>query len=123
MIWVDTGPLVGLFSHRDPHHNRATLETKKLDDESLMTTWPCIVESMYLLGRYSGFQGQSKLWQLLLSGDLQLHTTSESELFRCADLMSKYADLPMDMADATLVAAAEVTGAYRLWTFDQHFRA
>ena len=37
--------------------------------------------------------------------------------------MSKYADLPMDMANATLVAAAEVTGAYRLWTFDQHFRA
>lgn len=37
--------------------------------------------------------------------------------------MAQYRDLPMDLADASLVAAAEATGWRRVFTLDRHFRA
>jgi predicted nucleic acid-binding protein len=39
-----------------------------------------------------------------------------------AELMRQYRDLPMDVADASLVVAAEATGERRLFTLDGHFR-
>lgn len=40
-----------------------------------------------------------------------------------AELMRTYCDLPMDLADASLVVTAEATGRRRVFTFDNHFRA
>jgi hypothetical protein len=38
----------------------------------LMTTWPCFVEGMYLLGRDVGWLGQKALWSYLENQDLSL---------------------------------------------------
>ena len=37
------------------------------------------------------------------------------------ELMAKYKDAPMDIADASLVAAAEVSGKQRIFTVDSDF--
>lgn len=38
-------------------------------------------------------------------------------------LMRKYGDSPMDLADASLVAAAERLDVRRVFTLDRHFHA
>lgn len=88
----------------------------------LITTWPAFTEAMYLLGRAGGSVGQQALWKLVLSKRLELVELSRGALQRAALLMDKYADLPMDLADATLVAVAEERGDRRIFTLDSDFQ-
>jgi predicted nucleic acid-binding protein len=52
---------------------------------------------------------------------LFLHDLSAPEIDRTATLMDKYGDVPMDLADASLVAAAESLSHRRIFTLDRHF--
>jgi predicted nucleic acid-binding protein len=106
VILCDTGPLVALLDGDDPHHERLLRSLNDLPPEPLLTTWPCLVEGMYLLGRAGGHAGQEELWGFLTDGLLTLHLSSLAELDRMRALMSQYRDTPMDLADASLVAAA-----------------
>ncbi len=49
MTLTDTGPLVALINRRDPNHARCLAVTRLLPNESLVTSWPCFTEAMYLL--------------------------------------------------------------------------
>lgn len=77
---------------------------------------------MYLLGRSAGDKGQKALWALLLNGLLLIHETVTQEHPRMSDLMDRYKDLPMDLADASIVSLAELTGMRKVFSFDQHSR-
>lgn len=77
---------------------------------------------MYLLCRAGGPLGRGALWKLLLSGRLEIANLSRAALERSAQLMTKYAVLPMDLADATLVALAEDRGDRRMFTLDSDFQ-
>lgn len=121
MILTDTGPLVALLDKNDPHH-KACLETLlRLPLGPLLTTWPCFTEAMYLLGEIGGYRYQGALWDLRRQGRLALHTLAAAELDRMAALMDKYQDRPMDLADASLVTAAETLGARVVFTLDRDF--
>lgn len=39
---------------------------------------------------------------------------------RAIDWIERYADRPMDLADASLVVAAMVTGIHAVWTLDRN---
>ena len=89
----------------------------------LVTTLPCITEVMYFLGRGAGWRLQEELWEYFDDGLLTLHDISAVELSRVRQFMAKYADTPMDFADALLVAAAAETLNLRtIFTLDHHFR-
>lgn len=88
----------------------------------LVTTWPAFTEAMYLLSRAGGATGVQALWKLLLSQRLEIAELSQSALERSAVLMDKYADRPMDLADATLVALAEQRAQKRIFTLDSDFQ-
>ncbi len=122
MILTDTGPLVALINRNDPNHLVCIEATRALSRGPLLTTWPCFTEAMYLLHKAGGYPAQAALWLLLEAGRLALHETDEAELARMAALMSKYHDLPMDLADASVMAAAEPLDARRVFTLDQDFR-
>ena len=77
---------------------------------------------MYLLGRAGGAAGRQALWKLVLNTGLDIAELSRAALERSATLMAKYADRPMDLADATLVALAEERGERRIFTLDSDFR-
>lgn len=77
---------------------------------------------MYLIGRAAGFAGQNALWGLIAADRLVVRDAEPDELTRMAELMRAYRDLPMDLADASVVATAEATGERRVFTFDHHFR-
>ena len=88
----------------------------------MLTTWPAFTEAMYLVGDGLGWRGQEALWRILQRGDLRLAEAGASTVDRMERLMSKYRDLPMDMADASLVAAAEERGLTKVFTLDRDFR-
>lgn len=121
MTLIDAGPLVALIDADETDHEvcRLVLVGLRLP---LVTTWPAFTEAMYLLSRAGGRAGQEALWKLMLSGRLDIAELSRPALERSSRLMAKYADLPMDLADATLVALAEERGDRRVFTLDSDFQ-
>lgn len=121
MTLIDAGPLVALIDADEDDHLlcRAVLGQIELP---LVTTWPAFTEAMYLLERAGGSVGREALWRLVLTDRLDVLDLSRSTVERSAQLMAKYADLPMDLADATLVAAAEERSARRIFTLDSDFQ-
>ena len=113
---TDIGPLVGLVDQDDPHHQDAAATLRRLPKVPLLITWPCLTEAMYLLYRAAGYSGQKALWRFVERGSLQLHGAGKEEWRRMQELMSVFRDAPMDMADASLVAAAEAFSLTRVFT-------
>lgn len=120
MTLCDAGPLVSLLNRGDAQHQRCTQVLPSLSSP-LLTTWPCLTEAMYLLGRLGGYPAQAGLWSYLRQGLLSLHVSSSAEVDRMEMLMAQYRDTPMDLADASLVAAAEVLRMRRIFTLDTDF--
>lgn len=123
MILCDAGPLVALIDEGDENHARCVSALRQMPAGPLVTTWPCLTEAMYLLGRRGGFPPQDRLWNFVSEGPVVLDQPASEENERMRGLMRQYHDLPMDLADASLVAAAERLGVRRVFTVDRHFRA
>jgi uncharacterized protein len=115
---VDTGVLIALLDRRDPNHQRCIAAAQQLPNAPLTTTWCCLTEAMYFMGKIGGFTAQQGLWTLLLSGRILLRTPTET---RIAELMEKFQDTPMDLADASLVALAEELETTQIFTLDSDF--
>ena len=117
---VDTGPLVALVDRGqgEPHHR--CVEVLPSLSLPLVTTWPCLTEAMYFLGK--GWNKQAPLWKYLEDNRLEVHQTNSAEMKRMRALMEKYRDTPMDLADASLVASAETRQLRRIFTLDSDFR-
>ena len=64
---------------------------------------------------------QDALWELCERGDLIFHFSSEQELLRMRELMDSYRDTPMDLADASIVVAAEMLNQSVVFTTDSDF--
>ena len=109
MILIDTGPLVALIdAGQGEVHTRCVEAHRKLTGP-LLTTWPCLTEAMYFLSELRGWAGQRILWQFLERKALYLHCADELEWQRMRALMEKYRDVPMDLADASLVEGGRET--------------
>lgn len=117
----DTGPLVALIDRGQGDLHRICQEALKALSGPLLTTWPCFTEAMFLLGRERGWSGQEALWRYVSKGALVIHLSTEEETERMQALMEQYKDTPMDLADASLVALAEVLAVRRIFTLDSDF--
>jgi predicted nucleic acid-binding protein len=122
MILCDTGPLVAILDRRDSHHARCVAALDQIPAGEMMTTWPCLTEAMHLLGDRGGLRAQDSLWTYVADGALRLYEPADGEWQRMRSLMHQYGDAPMDVADASLVSAAERLGTRRVFTIDRHFR-
>lgn len=120
MTLCDTGPLVALIDRDDPYHERCVAALER--ETTLITTWHCFTEAMHLLRRAGGHRAQDALWGYLGEELITLYESEEREWPRMRTLMRKYSDAPMDLADASLVSAAERLGLRRVFTLDRHFR-
>lgn len=121
MILVDTGPLIALIDAGQGEAHSRCVEAHQRITGPLLTTWPCLTEAMYFLYELRGWSAQEILWQFLERKALELHLASILEQNRIRKLMEKYRDVPMDLADASLVAAAETRGSNRIFTLDSDF--
>jgi uncharacterized protein len=115
-VLVDTGPLVALLDRSDPYHLTCQETLSSLDD-SLVTVWPVVTEAMYMLRAY--WQAQDALWEMIDTGAVEILLLGKDDIARLRDLMRKYRDLPMDLADAALVRVAERERLRRIFTLDR----
>ena len=116
MILVDAGPLVALVDADDQYHRKCVAALKTFQ-EPLVTVWPPLTEAMYLLGDLR--KAQEALWEMLARGVLQLLSLDLADVPRIRELMIKYADRPMDLADAALIRVAEREGIRKIFTLDR----
>ncbi len=116
MILVDAGPLVALVDADDQHHAKCVAALRALR-EPLATVWPPLTEAMYLLADLP--KAQEAIWEMVERGALQLLPLHAADVSRIRELMRKYADRPMDMADAALLRVAEREGIRRIFTLDR----
>lgn len=114
---VDTGPFIAYINRRDPMHMPVAA---RLDDFSghLATTGAVVTEVMHFLSDVP--RGPVSFAELLVASSTQIADVSEPEtVLVAADLMAKYADTPMDFADATLVLLADALGVADILTLDR----
>ncbi len=121
VVLVDAGPLVALVDAGDAWHERC-LDALRTIHEDLVTVWPCLVEAVYLLEGQP--RGQHAVLEMIEEGQVRLADLGREDVTRMRELMRKYADFPMDLADAALVRVAERDGVSRIFTLDRrHFSA
>jgi hypothetical protein len=115
-VLIDAGPLVALLDRSDKHHKSVQGALAKIKDP-LVSVWPVLVEAMDLLA--FSWQAQKALWEILETGTVSLLPLHDDDIPHLKNLMEKYRDLPMDMADAALVRIAEREGIRRILTLDR----
>jgi predicted nucleic acid-binding protein len=117
---TDAGALVALIDKNQPASKkcRTAFPTISLP---LITTWPAFTEAAYLLYRIGGWPLQRSLWKYVETGVLTFHNHNETEQKRMRELMERYLDTPMDLADASLVVAAETLNLSVIFTLDSDF--
>lgn len=121
MILTDAGPLLALIDRSDRNHSRCIAASATLVGP-MVTRWPAFTEAIYLAGQESGWPAQEFLWRWVRSNSLVLNEATPMMLARMPALMQQYKDLPMDLADASLVALAEERRLRQVFTLDSDFR-
>ena len=117
-ILADSGYWIALLDRKDRHHARA-MEVSTLLTEQLVVTWPVLTEAAYYMGEDLGPRAVQRLLEIGERGAYRIHLTSEQDLPQLRALMQKYADLPMDLADASLLLLAEQSGDGRILSTDE----
>jgi uncharacterized protein len=110
---VDVGPLIGAINRRDQRH---ALSVSFFDSFGgmLLTTWPVVTETCHMISRQSAIRFMRSIGR----GGIEIRDVPREALPGIADMMERYADLPMDLADASLVWLANETGVNDIATFD-----
>lgn len=112
-ILIDTGPLVAWLDRGDGDHQRVKAFLDNFEGR-LLTTWPVLTEVCHLLPEFM----VPRFMRWVALGGLQIHEMTSAAGF-IADRMEKYADLPMDLADASLLWLAEATHIEEVATLDR----
>lgn len=116
MILVDTGPLVAWFDPKDARHGRSVAAMRTFR-EPLYTTVPVLTEAFHMLQPDS--VGSDRLRDFVQQRGASVWFLDQPSLARAFELMERYADHPMDLADASLIVAAETLGTRKVFTIDR----
>lgn len=119
LIVVDTGPLVALLDATEREHARVAEVVRGLPGP-FVSAEPVLSEACFLLREVK--DGPRNVLRLVRDGLVRVGLAVESEAEALEALMTKYADVPMSLADACLVRLTELGGPSRVLTFDSDFR-
>ena len=113
---IDTGPWVALIDRSESRHAECARWLKNFSG-SLYSTEAVLTEVLYLLN--FSIIAQSAALDFILETVVEIVPSNIESLKKTKSLMKKYADLPMDFADATIVSLATDTGIQHIVTFDK----
>ena len=117
-VLLDSGPLIALFHAGDNHHKKVR-EFFKKNDYCFISTLAVFTEVSYFLSVNA--QAQQDFYKWVTYKGVIISDINQHDMPRIAELTAKYADLPMDFADATLVVVAEKTGIREIVSLDHDF--
>ena len=115
---LDTGPLVAFLDRRDEHHAWAMSRWSDIAPP-LLTSESVISEACFLLRDLPA--GRAAVFELLHRGVLEIAFRLDEEMKPVARLLSKYTDVPISVADASLVRMAERFPDSAVLTVDSDF--
>jgi len=117
-ILIDAGPLIALFDSSDNFHKRIR-EFLKKNPYRYVSTLAVLTEVSHMLDFNNSVQQDFYEW--VMCKGVIISDINQNDMPRLTELTKKYADLPMDFADATLVITAEKTGIKEIISLDKDF--
>lgn len=118
-VILDTGPLVALIDSRDRHHRWAVSQWGDIEPP-LLTCEAVVSEACFLLDQTRA--GSGAVFEMLVRRAVALAFHLDEDLEEVRALRARYADVPMSLADASLVRMAERLGRSAILTLDADFR-
>ena len=115
---IDSGPLIALFDRSDKYH-QICLEFIKVFKGELITSWSVITEVSHMLDFNIQVQIDFLKWNEL--GGVNIYDISQSDISSIRVMMEKYSDIPMDLADATLMYIANKENIKNIVSIDSDF--
>jgi predicted nucleic acid-binding protein len=115
-ILLDTGPMVALFSEDDEHHERCTNTLRSLRPP-LLTCWPIVSESAWLLRTRP--RSLYQLFDGFRTGVFGLLSLEAEDLPAIAAIMRRYEDIGLQFADAALAHLADRENIRTVFTTDR----
>lgn len=116
-VVADAGFIIALLNHRDEHHAWASAQAERFTPP-WQTCDAALSEAFHLLAP----RGTTTLCELLRRGALASPFALDDHLKPVLTLLQKYADVPMSLADASLVRMTETLADPILLTTDADFR-
>jgi len=117
-ILIDAGPLIALFDRSDKFHLKSIAFMSEFNG-TLWTTWPVVTEVSHMLD--FNIKAQQNFLTWIFRGGLQLFDLNSKHIHRIIELTKKFDDVPMDLADASLVVASENTKFTEIASIDSDF--
>ena len=118
MILADSGFWIALGNRRDRHHAAALNAAKLWSKHGFVSTWPVLTEVTHLLAARVSTTQAVAFVESIARGACEIPDPPADALLRAHALMRRYRDLPMDLADASLVILAEELGEGRIVSTD-----
>jgi predicted nucleic acid-binding protein len=115
---ADSGPLIALFEPAERNHARVRSFIENYEG-ALLTTWPVLTEVGHMLGH--SVDRQLAFLQWVERGGVEVTTPGAGAVSLIRQLSEKYRDLPMDIADGSLIVLALESGVRDILTLDRDF--
>ncbi|MCK9372420.1 MAG: PIN domain-containing protein [Sulfuricurvum sp.] len=115
---IDSGPLIALFDRSDRYHSNV-IEFLKTYKGELITSWAVITEVSHMLD--FNLQVQIDFLKWVERGGVTIYDISQSDIANIRLMMEKYIDIPMDLADATLMYIANTENIKEIVSIDSDF--
>ena len=110
-VLVDSGPLIALFNAADHWHARVLAWLQANPAATLASTWPVATEVCALLARRMHNACALDFLRWAQRGGITLQGAAEGSLTDMLRISERFADLPFDLADASI---AETAGRLRV---------
>jgi predicted nucleic acid-binding protein len=122
VILLDTSGLLSAIDAAQPHHARAAAALAGSPGPLVLSPF-VLAELDYLVGRRVGARAQRTLLDQVGVGAYQLAPMTETDVSRASEVIDRYADLAIGIADASIVVLAERLDCLDVLTLDErHFR-
>lgn len=121
MIIADTSGLLALFNSTEPDH-AAVADAVRAEPDQLVVSPYVIAELDYLVATRFGVRTELAVLRELSGGAYHLATLDTDQVATATDVVERYHDLGIGIADASLVVLADRYGTSRVLTLDRrHF--
>ena len=115
---IDSGPLIALFDRSDKYH-KSVLDFMKSCKGKLITSWAAITEVSQMLDFNLHVQIDFLKWCEI--GGVEVYNITQDEISNIRIMMEKYIDIPMDLADGTLMYIANKENIKNIVSIDSDF--
>lgn len=120
-VLVDSGPLLALFDGNDHWHHIVRGWLASNPDVRLVSTWPVLTEVCALLARRIHNQAALDFLLWIERGAVEVDSPVGTSLPAMRRIALRFADLPLDLADASIAEAAARLGVNRILSIDSDF--